>query len=1287
MKKYFPFILILSGVFFAFASPPTRSEHILVWEDAPIEVRNEEGQVLERAYEFEGAVYDAELPGMPWFYYRFPMSGPADLSVRILQAETEPFQLVDAPEDIEDQWIIRTSVTRDRGNYFGNVQILPIRKTGASGFERIRSFEMDVQQRPATASGSGNPRGEYTYNSVLESGEIYKIAVSESGIHKLDYNFLKNELGISNLDQINPRNIRLYGNGGGELSEIVSSDRIDDLQENAIFVAGEDDGVFNSTDYLLFYGEEPGKWVFDPTTRLFDYQRNHYSTQNYYFLKIDNQPGLRTASRASVNAGFTAEAFNDYARMEKEQVNLLNSFASGYASGRHWVGDYFYIQRAVNYSDFFRFPNLDNTAQLQLKARFLGRANNNSTRFNVQVSGQTFQSGTISGTSLSDVNTTYAHPQTISTFFGANSGESLPVMVEYPNVGGTTSEGWLDYIQINARRKLVFTGGQLRFCDAQSLDHAATRFRLTAAPANLKVWDVSDPLKPVEQTGSLNGGVFEFGAATSGSLRRFQAFDLDAALLQADAVGKIDNQNIHGIQSADMVIIYHESFASEAERLANHRRDVSGLSVALVNVDQLFNEFSSGQRSAVAMRDFARMLYQRSSNFQFLLLFGDGSFDHRDILGLGKNFIPTYQTENSTNPINAFPSDDFFGLLDEGEGGISIVGDLDIAIGRLPVNTIDQASRAVDKIIRYETAPDIFGDWRNRINFVADDGDGGIHQRDADIVAEKVKTQLPSLNIDKLYIDAYQKVPTPGGQRVPGVTDAINQSIFRGVLAITYLGHGGTRGWAQERILQIPDISGWNNSDRMPLFITATCSLAAYDDPSESTAGELIFLNPNGGGIALYTTVRAVYASTNKTLTLAVTDLLFQPHNSTPPFIGEIFRQAKNNAGGGANSRKFTLIGDPAMRLALPGSGIRTTKVNEELVSDGITDTISALQKVTIEGEIVDANGQIRSNFNGTVYPSVFDKEVQFTTLGQDNTPVRDYNIRKTILFRGRASVRNGKFSFTFVVPKDINYEFGEGKISYYAEDGSDKDLAGYFFGPVIGGTSDNLLNDTEGPLVEVFMNSEDFVFGGITSDNPILYVKLQDENGINVTGTSIGHDLTGKLDEDAQKSYLLNDFYEAALDDYTRGEVRYPLFRLAEGRHQVKVRAWDVANNPSEGYTEFVVANSGEIALKHVLNYPNPFVNQTCFQFEHNMEGQEIDVLIHIYAVSGRLVKSLEQRIIPEGSRLSLGDCIPWDGRDDFGDPLAKGVYIYKVSVRASNTGIDQLEGESDFEKLVILR
>ncbi|MCB0642520.1 MAG: type IX secretion system sortase PorU, partial [Phaeodactylibacter sp.] len=633
-----------------------------------------------------------------------------------------------------------------------------------------------------------------------------------------------------------------------------------------------------------------------------------------------------------------------------------------------------------------------------------------------------------------------------------------------------------------------------------------------------------------------------------------------------------------------------------------------------------------------------------------------------------------------------FPSDDYFGLLDDIEGNIFSNDFMDIAIGRLPVQTLEQAQDMVAKIINYDESASVLGDWRQRVVFVGDDEDSGRHTIDADGIADLVADKFPFLNIDKIYLDGYNQISTPAGERVPGATDALNQNLFKGALSVTYLGHGGSKGWAQERVLQLPDIVSWTNFNKLPVFLTATCSFSGYDDPGFTTAGEQVLLNQRGGSIAMMTTVRAVYASLNEALTRNVADTLYSKVNGIPQTFGEVLRISKNETGGGSNSRKFTLLGDPSQRLALPVYSVVTTSINASAV-DATPDTLRALQKVTITGEIHDDQDALLSNFSGTLYPIVYDKSVEYKTLGQDMSPILDYELQKNILFKGRASVQSGKFEFTFVVPKDINFQYGYGKISYYAENGVELDAGGAYENVVIGGTDQNAVADDQGPLVEVYMNSEDFVFGGLTSPDPTLLVKLEDDNGINVVGNSIGHDLTGLLDEDSKNTYLLNDFYEAALDDHTKGEVRFPLSALAEGRHSINVKAWDVANNPAEGYTEFVVAGSGEIALEHVLNYPNPFTTNTCFQFEHNMESQEIDVMIQIYTVSGRLVKTIQERIIPQGSRLSLGDCISWDGRDDFGDRLAKGVYLYRVQVRAAGIGLESLEGESDFEKLVILR
>ena len=735
------------------------------------------------------------------------------------------------------------------------------------------------------------------------------------------------------------------------------------------------------------------------------------------------------------------------------------------------------------------------------------------------------------------------------------------------------------------------------------------------------------------------------------------------------------------------MIVYPPIFEQAAQDLASHRQTHNGYKVQLVEIGQLYNEFASGKQDPTAIRDFAKMLFDRSPNFKYLLLFGDGSFDYKNIKNLENpsGFIPVYETEESLDPINGFPSDDYFALLSDQEGD-NLRGALDIAVGRIPVTTPEEAQVVVKKLINYDTNPAGLGDWRIRQAFVADDEDGGLHQRQGNDIATSVATTYDVFNVDKIFLDAYQQVTTPGGQRYPAAKEAINNDIFKGLLVINYMGHGGSSGWSQERVLQTNDILSWTNFNKLPLFVTATCSFTGYDDPNFTTAGELVLLNPNGGGIGLFTTVRAVYSSSNERLTKAVFEQLFEKVDGEHPPIGELMRLGKNSNSQDTtniNARKFTLIGDPSMDLALPKYNVVTDKIDGITIEAGQIDTIRAVQKVTIEGYIEDRNGGVLSDFNGKIFPTIYDKKTIVENLGQDATSrVLPFDIQKNVLFKGTASVRNGRFQFSFVVPKDINYEFGLGKISYYAENGV-VDAAGFYNNIIIGGTNPNAATDNEGPLVEVFMNDSTFIFGGVTDPNPTLFVQLSDENGINIAGTSIGHDLTGVLDNNTQNTLQLNDFYESKLDSYTEGTVRFPLKDLAVGTHQIKIKAWDVCNNSSEGFTEFLVSTSAEGALEQVLNYPNPFTTNTDFQFSHNLgSGQLLEVQVRIFTVSGRLVKTIDSQVISEGNRVSG---INWDGRDDYGGNLARGVYLYKVSIRPTATS--STTTDSDFQKLVLIK
>ena len=1242
---------------------------------------------------FKGAVYSKQNPEQPWFIQEFAVDGPGQLDIELLNVRWEEFSNPPqwAAESVGENLKFFGQVEKDRRQFFGKVYFVPIIRQGGR-FLRAVEFELKVTLRPQV---SPELRADpYAENSALRDGQIFKFAVTQNGVHRLSYDFLKNQLKID-IDRVDPRNIKILGQGGGMLPMGVNEARVDDLVENHVLVVGEDDGKFDSGDYILVYAEGPDRWDYQASSQRFDLSKNIYDTRNYYFVKIAAERGLRISNQNSLgNTAYTSTVFDDFARLEEDKINLLESWESNAnsvsGSGRMWFGTHFRVARENTFTKAFTFPNLVPDQDVKVNARMALRALD-PTSFSLELNGTRLNSANaanvfyLDGAAATEVE--YANWADLSGNIRLTQ-DAIDAIVRYPNVSAG-SEGWLDYIQLQARRRLIMSGDQMAFRDLNTLQYPSATYELGNASADILVWDITDPQRPKAQEGTRNASQFSFGASAGSTLRQFIAFNAKQGFLSPIAVAKVENQNLHNIRSADLIIVYDAAgeFGEASQKLAQHRRQHSKLEVQVVRVDQIYNEFASGRADPSAIRDFARMLYQRDPQFRYLLLMGDGSFDQRDVYKYGNNFIPTFQ-EDDFDPLYAFPADDFYGILENNLPFDPLNGRLNVAVGRLTVRKAEESMQVVDKIINYDLSPQTMSDWRNRVLFIGDDEDGNLHTRDSDDIAQEIAQKYPALNPDKFYLDAFPQVASAGGNFYPAVNEAINNTIFKGTLVMTYLGHGGPNGWAQERILQVRDIQNWTNFERLPLVVTATCSFTGYDDASNSTAGEEVLLNPRGGAVALYSTVRAVYASENASLTrLALLELFEAEAGSS---IGDAMRKAKNQLSGGTltNSRKFALIGDPSMILALPRYSVQTTSINGKAAQNS-TDTLRALQKVSIEGQIVDAQGTLLNDFNGIVYPTVFDKPFKAATLGQDPSSPKGYQfeVQKNVIFKGRASVRNGRFSFTFVVPKDINYAFGLGKISYYAADTvSMVDATGAYKNINIGGNSPGGLADAQGPVVDVYMNSLDFVFGGITNPDPILLVRLRDDNGINVVGNSIGHDLEGVLDDNTQNSLLLNDFFESELDDYTKGQVRYPIASLAEGLHKIRVKAWDIANNSNEGYTEFVVASSADIALKHVLNYPNPFTDRTCFQFEHNANNQQIDILVQVYTIAGRLVKTIETSLLSDGA-LRQGDCIEWDGRDDYGDRLARGVYLYKVKVRANLPGGSTLQGESKFEKLVLLK
>ena len=1256
------------------------------WQDEPVLLDDGKTEM----WLFEGAGVSGMNGGLPLSTARFDLPYDADIQVSLQQAQYESFPMKssDSDEFLDTKINFQVISNHHHGKYYGKVIYTPIIKQGGV-YKRLVNATLYISY---TARPQLDFRDLPTYTSALSSGAVYKMEISETGIYKLTYSYLKNELNISDIDNIDPRKIQLLGNGGGMLPIDPDDDRTDDLKENKIVIIGEEDGRFDAGDYILFYGYGPNRWQYDSESGLYSERLNFYDTKTAYFLKIASTNGLRlqeVASEASPNT--FAEGFNDFVRFEEESLNVFKDWERTEGSGTTWFGDYFRVGREKEYASLFNIPNLKVSDSVFVEARMALRSDVKS-NFQLLLNGQNLSSnkaGRILTLAGNGDNTTDYYKFAYVKQPMVLSSENIDAKIIYPfPAGASSSEGWLDYIQLNVRRNLVLSGDQISFRDLKTVGTGnITQFTFSNA-SNAKVWMLDDTGADVGIAVNHEGGNLKFSYKTE-DIHEFVIFNPEGTLLQPKAKGLITPQNVHGIAAADLVIVYHPDFKEAAERLAQQRRDRNGYEVVLVDVFQIYNEFSSGAQDPGAIRNFARMLYDRDVDFRYLLLFGDGSFDYKNIYGLGAHFIPTFEV-NDNNPLYAYPTDDYMAILYQSTHASFVREDMHIAIGRLPVKNMEEAENAVDKLISYDNMKVSYSDWRNRLAFFADDEDSNRHIKDANYVADIVRSDYQKFNVDKLYIDAFPQESTPAGDLSPQVNGAINKNMFKGALVLAYLGHGGPKGWAQERILTNTDILGWTNPTHYPIFITATCSFAPFDDPSIEASGEHVFLQKNGGAAALFTTTRSVYAHQNRALTKATAEFLLSDDIHHTKTMGAVLLKGKNAviSSTGENTRKFMLIGDPSQVVATPQYEIRTTMINNSPVSAQIPDTLRALETVTIGGEVLDSLGQVFTSFNGVIYPTIFDKVAVFTTLGQDagSTPY-DYALQKSVLFKGRATVTNGQFSFTCVIPKDINFEYGHGKISYYASDTTQLiDAAGYFTDVIIGGTNPDGFADDQGPQVEVYMNSEDFVFGGITSPNPTLLVKLEDDYGINVVGNSIGHDLEGFLDANTQKTYLLNDFYEAEQDDYRKGMVRFPLKDIAPGLHNIKVKAWDVSNNSAEGYTEFVVAESASVALEHVLNYPNPFFDHTCFQFDHNMAGLEMNVQIKIYTNSGKLVKTIEQEMVTEGS-LRQDNCIEWDGLDDYGDQLARGVYIYKVYIKATNVTSREIKGESEFEKLVILK
>ncbi len=1164
----------------------------------------------------------------------------------------------------------------ERKQPFALVKI-PVSNTAFEGSLREVTLEVKEAQSAATPFPSAALKTT-AGSSVLSAGSWHKLAVPDRGVYKIDYAFLTSTLKIS--APISSTAIRLYGNGGQMLPEAVNASRADDLSEVALQVLDGGDGSFDAGDYLLFYAPGHTTWRWDSAKRAFVHAKNIYEDKSYYLLTVGGS-GKRISTQAGTpTPNVTVTSFDDYTALNDDKINI-GSF------GRRWWGDEMGSGPGKEPTRSYSF-NLGGVVD-SMRSRVALAIGNTSTpdALTVSLNGQQVHAHNFS-TGSAGVDQPYGS----SLWENARPWSSPTATFDFSFQGsGSASRGFVDFIELNWRRPLQYAGGVLNFRDVRSAGQGrVAAYQIAGANGAMQVWDVTDASSPERMTGSLFGSTYSFSREAE-TVREFVAADGSSAV--PSYIGQVSNQNLHGEGQTDYIIVTHPTFKSAADRLAEHHRQKSGLRVLVATVDKIYNEFSSGSQDITAIRDFVRMFYARAGADttqmpRYLLMFGDASYDYKDRVANNTNYVPTYEAEQSEALIATFTGDDFFAMLDGNEdiNSGAVFNTLDVGVGRIPVKTADEAAAAADKIIRYHS-PASFGPWRLSTTYVGDNEDNaGNHMMDAEANAADVNRASHHYNETKVYLDNIPFVSTPGGIRAPDANKLINDGVFRGTFLINYSGHGSPSTLAHERVITAEDFNAWRNGNKMPIMVTATCDFGQFDQPTFVSAGEKLVLKGDGGAIAMLTTVHAVYASQSRELNGNFLEDLFGRTPGKPlPAFGDALRMGKNqtysavmNPGSLLNFRKFTLLGDPALVPAFPKEKINTDSV-VELSTGQRQDTFKALGGYTIHGSVRDEEtGAVLNDFNGRVYVAIYDKARVTSFRTKVYNEERTFRVRSNVVYKGITTATGGRFSCSFIAPKDLNYEYGGSRISYYAENG-EMDAVGTDTTFKAGGFSDNPVVENNPPSVRPYMNDSLFRNGGLTGSNTLLYVVLEDETGINVSGNAVGHDLTAVLDGAVQKPYILNDYYQTQPNTYRRGYVRFPITDLADGRHSLRVKAWDANNNSGEGTVNFEVANGAITRVQNLACYPNPFRTTTRFVWEHNQPEEAVRAEIQIFSTAGVLVRRISEGWTPTGSRSAE---VSWDGTSDGGAALPAGVYLYRLVF----TGASGLQATA-YEKAVLLR
>ncbi len=1091
--------------------------------------------------------------------------------------------------------------------------------------------------------------------SVLAAGDWYRLTVTGEGIYKIDAAYLA-AAGI-NAGSVDPRTIKIYGNGGREVPENNAAPRPSDLVENAIYVEGESDGQMGAGDYVVFYGRGTRGIAYDAAAHAPRHYIHHYSDVNYYWLTFGGTPGKRMQSQPSLaaSADVVVERFVDALFIEDEKVNVLSS-------GKDWLG-----QSLSGPSGSFTYvnllpglvPNDVITYRYSLVAH-----DGTSPQFTVREGGTTLGVYALAP-GFDYLYATGYTGQALGTSSLSNNTSQLNIAFSSPS---NASEGWIDWIEILFPRMLWGVNNYLRFRSPDTTGVA--EFRLQQFSAMPMVFDVTDYAN-VKLINDVGGSYMFRASLTGGSVSEYCAAGSSAWKTPA-AIQKMSNQDLHGYaEGADFIIVTSAEFKAAADGLKAYRErpEGGGVKTLVIDVAHIYNEFSGGVPDVTAIRDFLKYAFNGwTPQPKFVLFFGGASYDYKGILGSKSTYVPTWQTPESRHDVNSYATDDFFTAF--GSGMVP-----SLVSGRISSRTVAEANTVVDKIIRYEnqSARD---SWKTRMLFVGDDawtseggevGDRTEHSDDAETLARNFTPE--EFEKKKIYIAEYPTVYTSQGRRKPGAAQDIIDNINQGALMVNYSGHGNPKVWAHELVFEVnTSIPQLTNTDRLSVFFLATCNFSQFDDPKNYTGSELLMNKPDGGASGVISASRKVYASGNAALNQGTYRRMFvrDPYNriilERPATALFLYKAAGFNYD---NDQKFFFMGDPTMRLAFPRGFASIDSINGQPVDsvDGAARTtpitLKALSHVTVTGTVRDAANNRDAGFTGTLTLRVNDVTRQQTIVNFYPGYNWQYQSSGATIYKGENSVAEGGFRASFVVPKDISYAdtTGRGRLVAYVSRTED-DGAGFTSAVRINGTDSTAASDGEGPTIRIALGNRSFRPGDVVTERPTLIVDLSDANGINTSTAGIGHRIEGWVNNSVQ-SLDLTEYYTSKRDDFREGVVQLQLSDLPLGRNTIRVRAWDSYNNSASAETYFMVESSDRLSISDMFNYPNPFGDETQFTFRQNQQSP-LDVEIKVYTIAGRLIQELHSTSVGE-----LMVRVPWDGRDREGDKVANGVYLYKTIVR----------------------